>query len=485
MAVWYSLQRVTSSPKGYLMQFCRPHNLCKLFFLLFLLSFSTAFCDKETELDVELKTEYQVMPVLLHPIEDKKSAFTSDYLQSLFSVMIFDINHSGIMELYTPEEGKLNQPVIDKTSFENPCDGAFLTKHKTYLALYPKISDRDLSIKIVTCNSTTTKTFENMGLSGHLSKDRTTIHRFMDALVRLVFQKEGVASSRFIYTLTKKVQTGGDDAGQKYISEVFEADYDGENRRQLTNEKALVATPCYVPSPDGLRSSNIIYVSYKIGQPKLHHLSLKDGKSKRVSPLRSCQMTPSVSKDGSLIAFASDVTGTSDIFVQPFNKTAGPIGKPRQIFKAKGAASASCAFSPDGKKIAFVTNKDGVARVYLMDFPKESTKLTDLQPRLLSKACRESTAPVWSPDGKKIAFSGKNQDVRQIWVYDLETQKEYQLTDGRTSKENPTWAANGTHLYYNAKDSTGWEVYLIDTNRKKPSKIILGLGDKQFPCSEP
>jgi TolB protein len=119
-----------------------------------------------------------------------------------------------------------------------------------------------------------------------------------------------------------------------------------------------------------------------------------------------------------------------------------------------------------------------------MDIPKFGAKSTDLHPTLISKRCRESTAPSWSPDGKKIAYSAKNAGERQIWIYDVERGTEQQLTDGPGNKESPSWAPDSLHLIFHAFTGSGCELYMVNMNQPKPVKISSGPSEKLFPAWE-
>jgi len=179
------------------------------------------------------------------------------------------------------------------------------------------------------------------------------------------------------------------------------------------------------------------------------------------------------------------VTGNPDLFLQGINPETGATEKPRQIFRANRAVQSTPTFSPDGKRIAFVSNKDGSPRVYVMTIPPPSTKLEDIKVQLLSKQSRESTAPNWSPDGTKIAYCAMTQGVRQLWIYDFDKKEERQLTQGPGNKENPVWAPNSLHLAFNSTGANGSELYLLNLHQPQAVKITSGAGEKHFPSWEP
>jgi TolB protein len=283
----------------------------------------------------------------------------------------------------------------------------------------------------------------------------------------MVFKQKGIATSKILCT----VKTGVNEATK---SEVYEADYDGGNPRKLTNLNTLVTCPQSIPKSSNQASKNgmpsFIFIGYLSGQPKLF-MSAGNKPPKKILSMRGNQMTPAISKDGEWIAFASDILGTSDLFLVPFNKDVGAMGKPQHLFHAKGAACASPTFSPDGKQIAFAANLDGTPRIYIIDTPEAGAALSMIKPRLLTKKSREATAPVWSPDGTKIAFTGRvGAGPRQIWLYDFETNSEVALTKGAENKENPAWASNSQHLLFNTYGQKS-ELYLMNILSVHPIKI--------------
>jgi len=452
------------------------------FFQFILFFFSAALAANE-EIVVRLATESTRLPLFIEAIQNEKSNFDASYLQALSSIFSYDMNYNGMTEVVLPKDKKRYQALSSQTGFDTACDFNKCKDVDLFYVIKMKMEGKNLVTKVISVNGQSTKLIEGISCTGELAKDRKAIHYLADSICQMLFQKQGIASSRIFFTEKKKIQTST-DSEEKWVAEIYEADYDGANKKELTHDAAFCVTPVYVAPNSHSQSASLVFVSYKIGQPKIYFTSLKDGKTRRASPLRGNQITPQISPDGTKIAFACDTLGRADLFLQTFNAASGAIGKPLQIFTAKGAANASPTFSPDSNKIAFVSNKDGAPKIYVMAIPEASAKLKDIHPELISKRCRENSAPSWSPDGKKIAYSAKSGGARQIWIYDFDSGQERQLTDGKGDKENPVWAADSLHLLFNSTKDDQTDLYLVNLNQPEAVKIKVSEGSKEirFPC---
>lgn len=446
------------------------------FFLLFL---TTVLIGGEIEepILVRLATETERLPVYMTHVEAKYSGFDQDYCTNLEKVLQFDVDHNGMT--YTLKRSKEREKLAGATAFDQapkPLDWKSLG---AFYVIKMRIQDQKVSVLLFSQNAEVARVIEGIPLTGAMSKDRRQIHQLADTIHKTLFGTDGIAHTKILYTLKVK-------QGNAYASEIWEADYDGQNRRQITRDSGYSITPLYVPPKPGYHAGSLFFISYKTGQPKIYYQGLnEDGVPRRLTYLRGNQLMPTISRQRDKIAFISDVTGNPDLFIQPFSPETGAIGKPYQIFSTHLATQGTPTFSPDGKHIAFVSNKDGSPRIYVMPVPAPGTSLNDIKATLVTKRNRESTAPSWSPDGEKLAYCSVTQGVRQIWVYDFTTREEKQVTQGAGNKENPTWAPNSLHLIFNSSDKGSCDLYLINLNQSNATKITSGEGEKRFPCWEP
>lgn len=448
----------------------------KAFLSLMLMLAVISASAKESESDqiiVRLGTENQLFPLYLARFVDQNSGIDAAYLKQLEEVLRFDLSHNG-MTIALPNSSERDRLAHNMSSGErtNKWDDVY------YVIRTEINSEKIPSVSMLAVNGDGAKGVTGKALTGDLAKDRRHMHQIADAIYKALFGAEGIATTHILYSVKRQ-------AGEKAVSDIWEADYDGANAHPVVRDGGYNITPTYIPPKAGHIPGSFFYVAYKTAQPKIYMATLKEGQGRRFSYLRGNQLMPTISRQRNQVAFICDVTGNPDLFLQPFSVEAGALGKPRQIFSGRKATQGTPTFSPDGTRIAFVTNKDGSPKIYAMTIPPEGTPLKDLRPQLISKHTRESSAPAWSPDGSKLAYCGKVNGERQIWVYDFSTREERQLTQGSGTKENPTWAPNSLCLMYNTSDLGHSELYIVSVNQPQPIKISSGAGEKRFPSWEP
>jgi Tol biopolymer transport system component len=175
-----------------------------------------------------------------------------------------------------------------------------------------------------------------------------------------------------------------------------------------------------------------------------------DGSDIRVLDRGPGDENPSWSPNGEWIAFDSRRAGSWDIYV------IGADGKNlRRLTHLEGPAWEPV-WSPDGRRIAFVLGIPGTHRdeIYVMNADGSNVR------RLTHEAgfFTYSASPAWSPDGKKIAFvSNRGLGTRwraELYVMDAGGSHVTRLTYDRANARDPAWSPGGRSIIF-ASDRSG------------------------------
>ena len=147
---------------------------------------------------------------------------------------------------------------------------------------------------------------------------------------------------------------------------------------------------------------------------------------------------PSLAPDGKSFVYASKVAGNLDLYLQRVG------GKnPTLLTKDSAADDTQPAFSPDGERIAFRSDRDP-AGIYVMEATGEN----------LRPVTAGGFHPSWSPDGKELVFSEAGRDApdvrntypSKLWIVNLETGAKRLLTDRDAMQ--PVWSPHGARIAY-------------------------------------
>jgi len=262
--------------------------------------------------------------------------------------------------------------------------------------------------------------------------------------------------------------------------EIYKLRDDFDDLQQLTVSPGLDIDPDW--SPDG---KNIAFASDREEEAgfQIYVMNADGSDQKRLGQVQPGENShPSWSPDGSQIAFQSkrdtNLNPQDDNFdIYVMNSDGSDI---RQL-TTHSADDSEPGWSPDGRRIAFLSERSGQDEIYLMDTdgsnPEQVTDLLVLKSGLS-----------WSSDSRSVVFEGSGD----LYVVNIETKDVSKLiSDNSANEATPAWAQNDTSIVFSSDRTQNWELYMVDINDANEFTLQQITDDpgidrspKWFPCTQ-
>ena len=238
----------------------------------------------------------------------------------------------------------------------------------------------------------------------------------------------------------------------------------GRSRASATGRQEVGRSVCHQtqrPHTSGQVArgeGKIAFVRWAGGSYAVFVMAAKGGPAHRLSlaplhpfPIRRhvYQGEPAWSPDGTRIAFTSDRTGRSGIYVMRSDGT-----RTRRL-SISDAGDVRPSWSPDGQRIVFA--RSALGRLYVIDADGGH-----LRP-ITQGVYASDSDPAWSPDGTRIAFVRRQRggDVAAVYLIGADGQGLCRLTPFAKSVYWPAWSPDGSRLTYTKRNGSGFAVAVV------------------------
>ena len=298
---------------------------------------------------------------------------------------------------------------------------------------------------------------------GTVRDTRRIVRKFASEVVFSLTGSRGFFNSEIAF-----VSTG---TGNK---EIFIAEFDGHNPAQFTRTRNITLSPAW--SPDG---NWLAYTAYPKNRPFLY---IKHRRHKRGYEIgnKGLNITPAwlpmadLPKDLEAMRLAATLSFTGD---QEIYLLTGKGKIIKRLTKSWGS-DVSPTWSPDGKKLAFVSNRSGNPQIYVKDL--DSGRVD----RLTFKG-RYNTQPSWSPKGDKLAYAGMEGGRNDIFVIGFNGRPPVQLTRDVGNNESPSWSPDGSMIAFSSNREGRPRIFVMTAFGTDQRRLLTLPGEQTNPQWSP
>ncbi len=289
--------------------------------------------------------------------------------------------------------------------------------------------------------------------SGSVANPRRYAHTFSDEMFDNQLSLRGVARTKLAFSSDRSADLVKGPVKNRDVQEIFIVDYDGANPQRVTNTTTLNVAPAW--SPD---NQVIAYTSWRpssAGSFGVYQDIILSyiARGERTTPASGSpdkqNYLPAWSPDGTKLAFTSQRDGNPEIYVM--NKDGSGVHR----MTNNPAIDVSPTWSPTGGQLAWASDRTGNPKIYVMNADGTGQRLLVGDPK--------SDRPTWSR-GKfnEIAYASQTGPGYDIKIYSFERGESIKVTDGIGSNESPSFSPNGRHIAFTSTRNGKAQLFTVD-----------------------
>lgn len=202
-------------------------------------------------------------------------------------------------------------------------------------------------------------------------------------------------------------------------------------------------------SPD---SSEIIFSSITSHEDGvLMKVSVPQGTPERLAGSEHGVSSPAISRQGNRLAYMLSLLDTNVWRLDLSNPSTNPSDSP---LISSTRLELEARYSPDGKKIAFASNRSGTMQIWVCDSDGSN-------PRQLTDLDSTNGDPNWSPDGRYISFDTRVRGNADIFVIEADGGQPRALTTEPSDDVTSSWSADGRWVYFSSKRGGSMQLWKV------------------------
>ncbi len=227
----------------------------------------------------------------------------------------------------------------------------------------------------------------------------------------------------------------------------------------------------------GIFSTRLAYVLVQrpSNMPARYILEVSDQDGYNSHPLLSSTdpiMSPAWSPDGKRIAYVSFENKRASIYVEEVSNGS------RHVVSQFNGINGAPAWSRDGRKLAIVLSKDGSPNIYILDLA--SQQLTQL-----THDWSINTEPAWSPDGRNLVFTSNRGGAPQIYQLNPATRAVSRLSYDGDYNARASYTSDGQHIAMLHRQNGIFNIGILDLDSGQFRLLTSSGIDNESPSIAP
>src|SRR6516225_9495678 len=237
----------------------------------------------------------------------------------------------------------------------------------------------------------------------------------------------------------------------------------GGQARRLTSDGKIIYGLAW--TADG---RSIVYSSNRAGLPTLWRVPTSGGEPEPLAGIGQDVYFPAISPHRKLLAYTQQLEN-DNIWRAAGPRSIAPGGPPVELISSP-RTQADEQFSPDGKRIAFMSNRSGSFEIWVCNSDGSNPV------QLTSFGGPATGTPHWSPDGGWIAFDSRPGGKAGVFVISAQGGEPRRVTEGNWDDIVPSWSRNGKWIYFCSNRSGDWELWKVAATGGKAQSLTQNGG---------